>query len=106
MGLWMLGRGRYDQYEQRRTMLKGKHERRGRWTDLNPAVEIASMGEEVGLNQDESYDLLKLLLDEDLLFTRFLRAGDDPRLGQEVGPRAPRQACVSHGGKRGHDPAR
>jgi hypothetical protein len=73
--------------EQLKTMLRGIHDRRDRWMDLNPAVEIVSMGEQVGLNRNESYDLFKHLLDEDLISTRFLRAGNDPSLGQEVGQR-------------------
>lgn len=73
--------------EQLRTMLKGIHDRRDRWMDLNPGVEIMSMGEEVGLSRDKSYDLFKHLLDEDLISTRFMSAGGDPRLGQEVGLR-------------------
>ena len=73
--------------EQRGAMLGGIDDRRGEWGDLNPALEIARIGAEVGLNRDEPYDLLKHLLDEDLVYTRFLRAGDDVRLGNGVGQR-------------------
>ncbi len=87
--------------EQGGAMLRGINARRGEWGDLNPALEIARIGAEVGLNRDESYDLLKRLLDEYLVYTRFLRAGDDVRLGNGVG-----QRNLMWGGKEvrlGHD---
>ncbi len=57
-------------------MLSGIHDRRGRWTDLDPSAEIARMGENVCLNRNESHELLRNLFDKDLVFTRFLRAGN------------------------------
>jgi hypothetical protein len=43
--------------DQRKAMLSGIHERRGRWDQVDPDTEIASIGEGIGLSEDESYAL-------------------------------------------------
>ena len=45
-------------------MLRAIHEREGRWDEVDPDTEIASIGEGIGLGKDESFALLKLLTDE------------------------------------------
>lgn len=50
--------------EQRRGMLRAIHEREGRWDRVDPDTEVAGMGGEIGLGEDESYGLFGRLVDE------------------------------------------
>ena len=45
-------------------MLAGVQEREGRWDEVDPNTEVASIGEGAGLGEEESYELFKLLMDE------------------------------------------
>jgi hypothetical protein len=45
-------------------MLRAIHEREGRWDEVDPDTEIASMGESIGLSEDQSYELFGHLVDE------------------------------------------
>jgi len=49
---------------QRKAMLRAIHEREGRWDEVDPDTEIASIGESIGLSEDQSYDLFGQLVDE------------------------------------------
>ncbi len=69
--------------EQIRATLWGIYERRGRWLDLNHVAEIAgSRDQRVRPNRDESYNLIKHLLDENLTFRRFLARAMTPGSGE------------------------
>jgi hypothetical protein len=62
--------------DQRKAMLRAIHEREGRWDRVDPDTEIASIGEGIGLSEDESFALFKLLVDEHYVDTgRILQAG-------------------------------
>jgi hypothetical protein len=50
--------------DQRKAMLSGIHERRGRWDQVDSDTEIASIGEGIGLSEDESYALFGQLVDQ------------------------------------------
>jgi hypothetical protein len=50
--------------DQRKGMLKAIHEREGGWDRVDPDTEIASIGEEIGLSEDQSYELFGHLVDE------------------------------------------
>jgi len=50
--------------EQRKGMLLAVHNREGRWDKLDPDTEIKSIGDDIGLSEDESYELFKRLVDE------------------------------------------
>jgi hypothetical protein len=50
--------------EQRKGMLGAVHEREGRWDQVDPDTEVAGIGAEIGLNEDESYELFGQLVDE------------------------------------------
>jgi hypothetical protein len=50
--------------DQRRQMLGAVHDREGKWDRVDPNAQIASTGEDIGLSKDESYRLVKLLMDE------------------------------------------
>jgi hypothetical protein len=49
---------------QRKAMLRAIHERKGRWDEVDPDTEIASIGEGSGLSEDQSYELFGQLVDE------------------------------------------
>jgi hypothetical protein len=49
---------------QRKAMLRAIHEREGRWDEVDPDTEIASIGEGIGLSEDQSYELFGQLVDE------------------------------------------
>jgi hypothetical protein len=49
---------------QRREMLTAIHEREGRWDEVDPDTEVASIGNEIGLSEDQSYELFGHLVDE------------------------------------------
>ncbi len=51
-------------HDQRKAMLGAVHDREGTWDRVDPDTEVASIGEGIGLSQDESYGLFKLLMDE------------------------------------------
>ena len=49
---------------QRRAMLRAIHEREGRWDEVDPDTEVARIGNEIGLSEDQSYELFGHLVDE------------------------------------------
>jgi hypothetical protein len=62
--------------DQRKAMLGAVHEREGGWDQVDPDTEIASIGEGVGLSEDESFALFKQLVDDDYVDRgRVLQAG-------------------------------
>ena len=50
--------------DQRKAMLSAIHEREGGWDRVDPDTEIASIGEGIGLSEDESYALFGQLVDQ------------------------------------------
>jgi hypothetical protein len=61
---------------QRREMLTAIHEREGRWDELDPDTEVALIGDEIGLSEDQSYELFGHLVDEGFVDAgRAYRAG-------------------------------
>ena len=50
--------------DQRKAMLSAIHEREGGWDRVDPDTEIASIGEGIGLSEDQSYELFGHLVDE------------------------------------------
>ena len=50
--------------DQRKAMLRAIHEREGGWDQVDPDTEIASIGEGIGLSEDESFALFGQLVDE------------------------------------------
>jgi hypothetical protein len=62
--------------DQRKAMLRAIHEREGGWDRVDPDTEIASIGEGIGLSDEESFALFKLLVDEHYVYPgRILQAG-------------------------------
>jgi hypothetical protein len=61
---------------QRREMLTAIHEREGRWDEVDPDTEVARIGNEIGLSEDQSYELFGHLVDEG-----FVDAGRAYRVG-------------------------
>ena len=49
---------------QRRAMLRAIQEREGRWDEVDPDTEVARIGNEIGLSEDQSYELSGHLVDE------------------------------------------
>ena len=49
---------------QRKAMLGAIHEREGRWDQIDPDTEVARMGNNIGLSEDQSYELFGQLVDE------------------------------------------
>ena len=49
---------------QRRAMLAAIHEREDRWDEVDPDTEVARIGNEIGLSEDQSYELFGHLVDE------------------------------------------
>src|SRR5919107_69884 len=49
---------------QRRAMLRAIQEREGRWDEVDPDTEVAHIGKEIGLSEDQSYELFGHLVDE------------------------------------------
>jgi len=45
-------------------MLRAIREREGRWDEVDPDTEVARMGNEIGLSEDQSYELFGHLVDE------------------------------------------
>jgi hypothetical protein len=61
---------------QRKAMLRAIHEREGRWDEIDPDTELAHIGNEIGLSEDQSYALFGHLVDEGFLDPgRAYRAG-------------------------------
>jgi hypothetical protein len=61
---------------QRKAMLRAIHEREGRWDEVDPDTELAHIGNEIGLSEDQSYELFGRLVDEGFLKPgRAYRAG-------------------------------
>ena len=52
---------------QRRAMLRAIHERESRWDEVDPDTEVARIGNEIGLSEDQSYELFGHLVDEGFL---------------------------------------
>jgi hypothetical protein len=50
--------------DQRKAMLTAIHEREGRWDEVDPDTEVARIGNEIGLSEDQSYELFGHLVDE------------------------------------------
>src|SRR5215210_5272880 len=50
--------------DQRKTMLRAIHEREGGWDQVDPDTEIGSIGEGIGLSEDQSYELFGQLVDK------------------------------------------
>jgi hypothetical protein len=50
--------------DQRKAMLRAIREREGRWDEVDPDTEVARMGDEIGLSEDQSYELFGHLVDE------------------------------------------
>ena len=62
--------------DQRKAMLRAIHEREGRWDEADPDTEVARIGDEIGLSEDQSYELFGHLVDEGFLDAgRAYRAG-------------------------------
>ncbi len=53
--------------DQRKAMLRAIHEREGRWHEVDPDTELARIGNEISLSEDQSYELFGHLVDEGLL---------------------------------------
>jgi hypothetical protein len=49
---------------QRKAMLRAIQEREGRWDQVDPDTEVAHIGNEIGLSEDQSYELFGHLVDE------------------------------------------
>ena len=45
-------------------MLRAIHEREGRWDEIDPNTEVARIGNEIGLSEDQSYELSGHLVNE------------------------------------------
>jgi hypothetical protein len=61
---------------QRLAMLRAIQEREGRWDQVDPDTELARLGKEIGLSEDQSYELFGHLVDEGFLDPgRAYRAG-------------------------------
>ena len=61
---------------QRKAMLRAIHEREGRWDEVDPDTEVARIGNEIGLSEDQSYELFGHLVDEGFVDAcRAYRAG-------------------------------
>ena len=61
---------------QRKAMLRAIQEREGRWDEVDPDTEVARLGNEIGLSEDQSYELFGHLVDEGFLDPgRAYRAG-------------------------------
>jgi hypothetical protein len=53
--------------DQRKAMLRAIHEREGGWDEVDPDTEVARIGKEIGLSEDQSYELFGRLVDEGLV---------------------------------------
>jgi hypothetical protein len=49
---------------QRKAMLRAIQEREGRWDEVDPDTEVARIGNEIGLSEDQSYELFGHLVDQ------------------------------------------
>jgi hypothetical protein len=49
---------------QRKAMLRAIQERVGRWDEVDPDTELARIGKEIGLSEDQSYELFGHLVDK------------------------------------------
>jgi hypothetical protein len=50
--------------DQRKAMLRAIHKREGGWNEVDPDTEVARIGEDIGLSEDQSYELFGRLVDE------------------------------------------
>jgi hypothetical protein len=50
--------------DQRKAMLRAIHKREGGWDEVDPDTEVARIGKEIGLSEDQSYELFGRLVDE------------------------------------------
>ena len=53
--------------DQRKAMLRAIHEREGGWDEVDPDTEAAHIGNEIGLSEDQSYELFGHLVEEGFL---------------------------------------
>ena len=53
--------------DQRKAMLRAIHEREGGWDEVDPDTEVARIGKEISLSEDQSYELFGRLVDEGLV---------------------------------------
>ena len=61
---------------QRKAMLRAIREREGGWDEVDPDTEVARIGNEIGLGEDQSYELFGQLVDEGFVAPgRAYRAG-------------------------------
>jgi len=61
---------------QRKAMLRAIQERVGRWDEVDPDTELARIGKEIGLSEDQSYELFGHLVDKGFVMPgRAYRAG-------------------------------
>ena len=61
---------------QHEAMLRAIQEREGRWDEVDPDTEVARIGNEIGLSEDQSYELFGHLVDEGFVDAgRAYRAG-------------------------------
>jgi len=49
---------------QRKAMLRAIQEHEGRWGEVDPDTEVSRIGNEIGLSEDQSYELFGQLVDE------------------------------------------
>jgi hypothetical protein len=62
--------------DQRKAMLRAINEREGKWDEVDPDTEVAHIGSEIGLSEDQSYELFGHLVDEGFVDAgRAYRAG-------------------------------
>ena len=50
--------------DQRQAMLRAIYDCEGRWDEVDPDTEVARIGNEIGLSEDQSYELFGRLVDE------------------------------------------
>jgi hypothetical protein len=50
--------------DRRKAMLRAIQEREGGWDEVDPDTELARIGNEIGLSEDQSYELFGHLVDE------------------------------------------
>ena len=68
--------------DQRKAFLAAVQEREGKWDSVDPDAEIASIGAATGLSEEETFALIKQLVDEHSIDPgRVLQAGQTLRRG-------------------------
>ena len=69
---------------QRKAMLGAVHDREGTWERVDPDTEVASIGEGIGLSEDQSYELFKLLMDEGFVHPGHVYGGGGAMPGHTI----------------------